>query len=110
MLFRSGFDDAVASRSAEASIGAGVGTDLGRDRSWDRLGLAPALLESSQKRILLLAKLQGAVFTVIKDGEPDQAAIARRKYPGQGAGIPKRPRSEERRVGKECRSRWSPYH
>src|SRR3712207_9190184 len=26
---------------------------------------------------------------------------------GPGAG---RPRSEERRVGKECRSRWSPYH
>src|SRR5688572_33374912 len=24
--------------------------------------------------------------------------------------IPKRHRSEERRVGKECRSRWSPYH
>src|SRR2546425_12116323 len=23
---------------------------------------------------------------------------------------PLRPRSEERRVGKECRSRWSPYH
>src|SRR2546429_6893875 len=23
---------------------------------------------------------------------------------------PGRPRSEERRVGKECRSRWSPYH
>src|SRR2546426_36738 len=23
---------------------------------------------------------------------------------------PKRNRSEERRVGKECRSRWSPYH
>src|SRR5256885_7077017 len=22
----------------------------------------------------------------------------------------RRPRSEERRVGKECRSRWSPYH
>src|SRR3989449_7080876 len=25
-------------------------------------------------------------------------------------GRPLRPRSEERRVGKECRSRWSPYH
>ena len=25
-------------------------------------------------------------------------------------GDPKRSRSEERRVGKECRSRWSPYH
>src|SRR5256885_15992586 len=24
--------------------------------------------------------------------------------------IPKLRRSEERRVGKECRSRWSPYH
>ena len=24
--------------------------------------------------------------------------------------IPSPPRSEERRVGKECRSRWSPYH
>ena len=23
---------------------------------------------------------------------------------------PARSRSEERRVGKECRSRWSPYH
>ena len=24
--------------------------------------------------------------------------------------LEKDPRSEERRVGKECRSRWSPYH
>ena len=24
--------------------------------------------------------------------------------------IIRKPRSEERRVGKECRSRWSPYH
>ena len=28
----------------------------------------------------------------------------------QGVGISNKPRSEERRVGKECRSRWSPYH
>ena len=27
----------------------------------------------------------------------------------EGLSIPE-PRSEERRVGKECRSRWSPYH
>ena len=25
-------------------------------------------------------------------------------------GLPRGIRSEERRVGKECRSRWSPYH
>ena len=28
----------------------------------------------------------------------------------EAARIPLRDRSEERRVGKECRSRWSPYH
>src|SRR3712207_6347349 len=27
-----------------------------------------------------------------------------------GGGLPAAARSEERRVGKECRSRWSPYH
>ena len=27
-----------------------------------------------------------------------------------GVGIIEKDRSEERRVGKECRSRWSPYH
>src|ERR1039457_6509945 len=27
-----------------------------------------------------------------------------------GATVKKKGRSEERRVGKECRSRWSPYH
>ena len=26
------------------------------------------------------------------------------------ADLPRDMRSEERRVGKECRSRWSPYH
>ena len=32
--------------------------------------------------------------------------------PGKTAMVAYRPigRSEERRVGKECRSRWSPYH
>src|SRR3712207_8764750 len=28
----------------------------------------------------------------------------------QGGGLDDPTRSEERRVGKECRSRWSPYH
>src|SRR3712207_7401180 len=30
--------------------------------------------------------------------------------PARGLGGPRGARSEERRVGKECRSRWSPYH
>src|SRR2546426_6431469 len=37
------------------------------------------------------------------------SGTARRRRPGS-ARLPSRPRSEERRVGKECRSRWSPYH
>src|SRR5215208_1060740 len=30
--------------------------------------------------------------------------------PADGHGVGELERSEERRVGKECRSRWSPYH
>ena len=41
----------------------------------------------------------------IKAGDGGDGAVSfhREKYVAAG-------RSEERRVGKECRSRWSPYH
>ena len=32
------------------------------------------------------------------------------KHPHHRTGTTWKARSEERRVGKECRSRWSPYH
>src|SRR2546426_6301278 len=35
---------------------------------------------------------------------------ARIVFTTNGTGEFRIPRSEERRVGKECRSRWSPYH
>src|SRR5437588_9245409 len=35
--------------------------------------------------------------------------VSRRNLPGQGGRAPPVHRSEERRVGKECRYRWSPY-
>src|SRR2546430_2206111 len=42
----------------------------------------------------------------------DERPIEQRQVTSVGGrsrgGVP--PRSEERRVGKECRSRWSPYH
>src|SRR3712207_9398468 len=41
---------------------------------------------------------------VWSDGEPSPRGFSR------DGGIPQPDRSEERRVGKECRSRWSPYH
>jgi len=40
------------------------------------------------------------------DAGRDCAAAGR----GVGVGVGADTRSEERRVGKECRSRWSPYH
>src|SRR3712207_7632892 len=42
----------------------------------------------------------GAVF-----GDPEDDLPVERGFQRQ-----RRSRSEERRVGKECRSRWSPYH
>ena len=44
--------------------------------------------------------------------ETEEEKQARKKWFSQDNYIPcsAPPRSEERRVGKECRSRWSPYH
>src|SRR3712207_9029035 len=42
--------------------------------------------------------------------EAIQAFNARGVAALRGSHRPKTSRSEERRVGKECRSRWSPYH
>src|SRR2546429_6051139 len=47
-----------------------------------------------------------AAAGVHADTGADHAGDERRHGPDGGA----EPRSEERRVGKECRSRWSPYH
>src|SRR2546430_6404679 len=41
---------------------------------------------------------------------PDAWTGAPPLEPRRGYGRRSPPRSEERRVGKECRSRWSPYH
>ena len=40
-------------------------------------------------------------------GDSKESLVARKAYLNKGYYDP---RSEERRVGKECRSRWSPYH
>src|SRR2546429_1322443 len=47
----------------------------------------------------------GICEVLSRPGSPWQRA-----YIGRVIGSIRRERSEERRVGKECRSRWSPYH
>ena len=45
----------------------------------------------------------------VKHAFPDKTVLADAKIFHSGGYVSHR-RSEERRVGKECRSRWSPYH
>src|SRR2546422_8318678 len=62
----------------------------------------------------------GATFLPVAVANNEADLVDARICVGVGARIPTRdtgpipevpvPRSEERRVGKECRSRWSPYH
>src|SRR5688572_33166379 len=50
---------------------------------------------------------------VLADGARAQMGAMKlgdRWYLSYFTGLPAGPRSEERRVGKECRSRWAPYH
>ena len=49
------------------------------------------------------SSLPGTLASVQESGSPLSDTLASVQESGS-------PRSEERRVGKECRSRWSPYH
>ena len=62
---------------------------------------------------LLLSKVGGYAYTVavLKGSPAEQAGIRSGDFIEYVGKVPSRDlRSEERRVGKECRSRWSPYH
>ena len=54
--------------------------------------------------LVTLTTLVSPAFTVA------EAATDPRFFSQTGYRIDNDKRSEERRVGKECRSRWSPYH
>src|SRR2546427_7582482 len=58
----------------------------------------------------LEAHIPTAVFDVVAHVERRDAGAENRLDVAEGATSATRLRSEERRVGKECRSRWSPYH
>src|SRR5947199_10366009 len=62
-----------------------------------------AHLTAGAKRVLVSAPSDGADVTLAYGVNTDAYDPARHV-------IVSNARSEERRVGKECRSRWSPYH
>src|SRR2546430_17177362 len=76
------------------------------DASTSNLQLPPADpgLRLPEKTKVVLSVLSGP-----SKGESHTLAKPRVVLGRKGADIPLN-RSEERRVGKECRSRWSPYH
>src|SRR3712207_9119707 len=81
------------------------------------IGEAPlALLQSPQGPPLrsVLTVLLNELAAIPKDFAlvlDDYHAIENRTiHDGIAFLLDRMPRSEERRVGKECRSRWSPYH
>ena len=74
-----------------------------------RLGLGGRIRRLFSTDEMLPAAGQGALGIEICEGRADVHRASQgdgRRRPRGGAQL----RSEERRVGKECRSRWSPYH
>ena len=100
-LRRAGYERALAEAGLEADAGlvvSGPSTPAGADAAARAvLDRRPAHPGPGRRRGV---------------GPPLHARGRRLPAGGNGAGQVLRPltRSEERRVGKECRSRWSPYH
>src|SRR2546429_3345249 len=82
--------------------GARLGAGTTMARAADRVAAAPHLVKYRS-----LSKYPGSRGSFRRSsGHID----ARREVFVGSAGPQEEERSEERRVGKECRSRWSPYH
>src|SRR5256885_12833951 len=73
--------------------------------SSDLVGIKPTVGLVSRAGIVPISRTQdtaGPMARTVRDAVTLLEVIA--------GPDPRDPRSEERRVGKECRSRWSPYH
>src|SRR2546422_1706291 len=78
---------------------------VGERREFDRAALEelPGLVETQKVVERVVERAQVGIDLLSKISREEPKAFARLdRGPNQ--------RSEERRVGKECRSRWSPYH
>src|SRR5258708_36748445 len=75
---------------------------------------SPAGNNGVEQSRLVAVELAGPVVTVSTGEYPGVLTVllsnGRRVEVGRGFDAETLARSEERRVGKECRSRWSPYH
>src|SRR6202023_3944193 len=72
----------------------------------DAVNLSPATVDALRAKGYIVGDLHSSIF--YEPGVKDTDWSATDTVRGVD-GVPRRWRSEERRVGKECRSRWSPY-
>src|ERR1035437_4989547 len=83
--------------------------DEGWLRNPERFALEPALQMDAAPFHTAAGR---SLFGAIGDSAPDRwgRALMMRAETRRARDSGEPPRSEERHVGKECRSRWSPYH
>src|SRR5256884_626851 len=91
--------------------------DIGKLAVPDHILLKPARLNAEETEIVRQHPVTGErICAPLKCLRPILPLIRHHHERMDGSGYPdglygeEIPRSEERRVGKECRSRWSPYH
>src|SRR3712207_4759692 len=75
--------------------------DLWNPRESRMDGKSREAVEINGRLESLLLSVQSTYQALLSKGCPFDATDVKEQFQG---------RSEERRVGKECRSRWSPYH
>src|SRR5258707_13250973 len=75
-------------------------------RSGDQVRITAQLIDASSDKHLWSQSYEGE----LRDTLALQSQVARAIADQIRINLNPRERSEERRVGKECRSRWSPYH
>ena len=109
---RGAFNTLLASDVPDGGVVAASGGNHGAAVAFAAraLGLPAAIFvpEMAGSSKISLIRETGADLTVMPGAYSDALAAARDHEARTGA--MQIHRSEERRVGKECRSRWSPYH
>src|SRR2546429_4621691 len=123
MEFRRVAVRSVCVNTVEHSPG-GAGGDLVQERSCAELAPPPALCSNTSEgpppgcgsapfalfAALAELRVRSCTVSIVSADDHSLSSTAVRIVAGQTTDIGTFDRSEERREGKECRSRWSPYH